>query len=137
MRSQVLLLFLLSLLWRALSQEIQYSISEELAKGSRVGNPAKDLRLSVQELPARKLRISAEEFFSMSADNGDLLVSSRIDREKICVRKSECALEFETVAENPMTIFHVSVAVQDINNNAPSFIAKGIDLEICESALPG
>ncbi|KAM9103941.1 protocadherin gamma-B1-like [Megaptera novaeangliae] len=137
MRSQVLLLFLLSLLWRALSQEIQYSISKELAKGSRVGNPAKDLRLSVQELPARKLRISAEEFFSMSAENGDLLVSGRIDREKICMRKSECALEFETVAENPMTIFHVSVVIQDVNDNAPSFIAKGIDLEICESALPG
>ncbi|XP_016061077.1 PREDICTED: protocadherin gamma-B1 isoform X16 [Miniopterus natalensis] len=137
MKSQVLFLFSLSLLCGAISQQIQYVIPEELAKGSRVGSLAKDLRLSVQEMSARKLRVSAEEFFSVSAESGDLLVSGRIDREKICGRKSECALEFEMVAENPMHVFHVIVAIQDINDNAPRFIAKGIDLEICESALPG
>ncbi|XP_066128869.1 protocadherin gamma-B1 isoform X19 [Saccopteryx bilineata] len=137
MKSQVLFLFLLALLCGAISQQIQYVIPEELAKGSRVGNLAKDLRLSVQELPARKLRVSAEEFFNVSVENGDLLVNGRIDREKICGRKSECALEFEIVAENPMNVFHVIVALQDINDNAPRFIAKGIDLEICESAIPG
>ncbi|XP_059554660.1 protocadherin gamma-B1 isoform X17 [Myotis daubentonii] len=137
MKSQVRFLFLLSLLCGAISQQIQYVIPEELAKGSRVGNLAKDLRLSVQDLPARKPRVSAEEFFNVSAENGDLLVSGRIDREKICGRKSECALEFEMVAENPMNVFHVIVAIQDINDNAPRFLAKGIDLEICESAIPG
>ncbi|XP_036097485.1 protocadherin gamma-B1 isoform X10 [Molossus molossus] len=137
MTSQVLFLFLLSLLCGAISQQVQYAIPEELAKGSRVGNLAKDLRLSVQELPARKLRVNAEEFFNVSAESGDLLVSGRIDREKICGRRSECALEFEMVAENPMNVFHVTVAIQDINDNAPRFMAKSIDLEICESALPG
>ncbi|KAF6082397.1 hypothetical protein HJG60_014644 [Phyllostomus discolor] len=137
MKRQVLFLFLLSLLCGAISQQIQYMIPEELAKGSRVGNLAKDLRLSVQELPARKLRVSAEEFFNVNMESGDLLVSGRIDREKICGRKSKCALEFEVVAENPMNVFHVIVAIQDINDNVPHFIAKGIDLEICESALPG
>uniref|UniRef100_A0A8C3WFG7 Protocadherin gamma subfamily B, 1 n=1 Tax=Catagonus wagneri TaxID=51154 RepID=A0A8C3WFG7_9CETA len=137
MKSQVSFLFLLSLLCGAISQQIHYSIPEELAKGSRVGNLAKDLRLSVQELPTRKLRISAEDFFNVSAENGDLLVNGRIDREQICGRKLECALEFEMVAENPMAVFHVSVAIRDINDNAPQFVAKGIDLEICESALPG
>ncbi|XP_007647026.1 protocadherin gamma-B1-like isoform X1 [Cricetulus griseus] len=137
MANQVLLHFLVPLFCGAISQPIHYSIPEELAKGSPVGNLAQDLGLSVQELPARKLRVSAEDYFSVSAESGDLLVSGRIDREKICGRKSECALEFESVTENPMNIFHVTVAIQDINDNAPHFFGKSIELEICESALPG
>uniref|UniRef100_G1U2P3 Protocadherin gamma subfamily B, 1 n=1 Tax=Oryctolagus cuniculus TaxID=9986 RepID=G1U2P3_RABIT len=137
MKSQVLFLFLLSLFGGVISQQIHYSIPEELAKGSRVGNLAKDLGFSVRELPARKLRVSAEDYFSVSAESGDLLVSGRIDREKICGQKSECTLEFELVTENPMNIFHVTVAIQDVNDNAPRFLTKDIDLEICESALPG
>lgn len=137
MENQVLLHFLVPLFCGALSQPIHYSIPEELAKGSLVGSLAKDLGLSIQELPARKLRVSAEDYFSVSAESGDLLVSGRIDREKICGRKSECALEFESVTENPMNIFHVTVAIQDINDNAPHFFGKSIELEICESALAG
>ncbi|XP_006866305.1 PREDICTED: uncharacterized protein LOC102841996 [Chrysochloris asiatica] len=137
-KRQVLLSFLLSLFCGAISQQIRYTIPEEMAKGSLVGNLAKDLGLRIQELPTRKLRVSAEEdCFNISAESGNLLVSDRIDREKICGRKSECALEFEAIAENPMNIFHIVVAIQDINDNAPRFIAKSIDLEICESALPG
>ncbi|XP_063088330.1 protocadherin gamma-B1 isoform X16 [Cavia porcellus] len=137
MKNQVLFPFLFSLFCLAISQPIFYSIPEELAKGSRVGNLAKDLGLSVQELPARKLGVSAEDYFNVSLESGDLLVCGRIDREKICGGKSECALEFESVTENPMNIFHVIVVIQDINDNAPHFIAKSIELEICESALPG
>ncbi|XP_028633783.1 protocadherin gamma-B1-like [Grammomys surdaster] len=137
MANQVLLHFLVPLFCGALSQPIHYSIPEELAKGSLVGNLAKDLGFSIQELPARKLRVSAEDYFSVRAESGDLLVSGRIDREKICGRKSECALEFESVTENPMNIFHVTVAIQDINDNAPHFFGKSIELEICESALAG
>lgn len=136
MKSQALFLFLLSLLCTVISQQIQYEIPEELARGSRMGNLTKDLRLNVQEFPARKLWVSAEDFFNVSAERGDLLVSSRIDRE-IYGRKSERALEFEIVAENPMNVFHVIVAIQDIKDNAPYFIAKDINLEICELASPG
>ncbi|KAL0616002.1 Protocadherin gamma-B1 [Plecturocebus cupreus] len=137
MKSQVPFPFLLSLFCGAISQQIRYTIPEELAKGSWVGNLAKDLGLSIQELPARKLRVSAEDYFNVSLESWDLLVNSRIDREKICRRKLECAPEVKMVAENPMNVFHLVVIIQDINDNASHFVTKGIDLEICESALPG
>lgn len=36
-----------------------------------------------------------------------------------------------------MNVLHMIVTIQDINDNAPYFIAKDINLEICESASPG
>ncbi|XP_077902904.1 protocadherin gamma-B2 isoform X6 [Ictidomys tridecemlineatus] len=135
---QVLLPFLLSLFCRALPDQIHYSIPEELDKNTVVGNLAKDLGLSVQDLPARKLRISAEkEYFTLNPLSGDLTVRDRIDREQICGKQPQCILDFDTVAENPFNIYHVAVIVQDINDNTPLFKQSKIDLKIVESTKPG
>ncbi|XP_074169781.1 protocadherin gamma-B2 isoform X7 [Rhinolophus sinicus] len=135
---QVLLPFLLSLFRGALPDQIRYSVPEELAKNSVVGNLAKDLGLSVRDVRARKLRVSAEkEYFTVNPESGDLLVSDRIDREQICGKKPLCILDFDTIAENPLSIFHVAVTVQDINDNVPLFKQRKIDLKIGESMKPG
>ncbi|XP_032003995.1 protocadherin gamma-B2-like, partial [Hylobates moloch] len=135
---QVLLPFLLSLFPGALPDQISYSIPEELAKNSVVGNLAKDLGLSVRDLPARKLRVSAEkEYFTVNPESGDLLVSDRIDREQICGKQPLCVLDFDTVAENPLNIFYIAVIVQDINDNTPLFKQTKINLKIGESTKPG
>ncbi|XP_021572411.1 protocadherin gamma-B2-like [Carlito syrichta] len=135
---QVLLPFLMSLFRGALPDQIRYSVPEELAKNSVVGSLAKDLGLGVRDLPSRKLRVSAEKaYFTVNPESGDLLVGDRIDREQICGKQPLCVLDFDTVAENPLNIFHVAVIVHDINDNAPLFKQSKTDLKIGESTQPG
>ncbi|XP_012360264.2 protocadherin gamma-B3 isoform X17 [Nomascus leucogenys] len=135
---RMLFLFLLSLLGQALSEPIRYAIPEELDRGSLVGNVAKDLGFGVGDLPTRNLRVIAEKkFFTVSPENGNLLVSDRIDREEICGKKSTCVLEFEMVAEKPLNFFHITVLIQDINDNPPTFSQNITELEISELALTG
>ncbi|DAA27385.1 TPA: protocadherin gamma subfamily B, 5-like [Bos taurus] len=137
-RRPVLFPFLLSLFCLALSEQIHYRIPEEMPEGSVVGNLAKDLRLSVHELPTRKLRVSSEKpYFAVSAESGELLVSSRLDREQICGKKSACALEFEVVAENPLNFYHVNVEIEDVNDHTPKFSQNSFELQISESTPPG
>ncbi|KAL6048598.1 hypothetical protein STEG23_002283 [Scotinomys teguina] len=134
----MLLPFLLSLFCPVLSEQIRYKIPEEMPTGSVVGNLAKDLGFSVQELPTRKLRISSEKpYFSVSATSGELLVSSRLDREQICGKKPVCVLEFEAVAEHPLNFYHVNVELEDINDHIPKFMHTSFELQISESTKPG
>ncbi|GAB1301650.1 Protocadherin gamma B7 [Apodemus speciosus] len=137
-RPQVLFTLLLPLFCPALGQPVRYSIPEELDRGSVVGNLAKDLGLSVLEVSARKLRVSAEKLhFSVDSESGDLLVKDRIDREQICKGRRRCELQLEAVLENPLNIFHVVVEIEDVNDHAPQFPKDEINLEISESVSPG
>ncbi|NXM41018.1 PCDGH protein, partial [Gymnorhina tibicen] len=129
---------LLCLWWRAAAERVRYAIAEELGRGSLVGPLARDLGLSADELPARKLRLSEEkQYFTVNEENGNLYVNERLDREEMCGESASCSVSFEALVHNPLNIFHVEVSVEDVNDNAPAFRKAVLELDIGELIPPG
>ncbi|NWZ17369.1 PCDGH protein, partial [Agelaius phoeniceus] len=133
-----LLLLLLCVWCRAAAERLRYAIPEELGRGSLVGPLARDLGLSADELPARKLRLSEEkQYFTVNEENGNLYVNERLDREEMCGASVRCSVSFEVLVHNPLNIFHVEVGIEDVNDNSPVFSKAVLDLEIGEWTVPG
>ncbi|NXD59862.1 PCDGH protein, partial [Corvus moneduloides] len=130
---------LLLCVWcRAAAERVRYSIAEELGRGSLVGPLARDLGLSADELPARKLRLGEEkQYFTVSEENGNLYVNERLDREEMCGESASCSVSFEALVHNPLNVFHVEVSIEDVNDNSPAFSKAALDLEIGEWVSPG
>ncbi|XP_063024551.1 protocadherin gamma-B5-like isoform X3 [Melospiza melodia melodia] len=132
------LLLLLCVWCRAAAERVRYAIAEELGRGSLVGPLARDLGLSADELPARKLRLSEEkQYFTVNEENGNLYVNERLDREEMCGESATCSVSFEALVHNPLNIFHVEVAIEDVNDHSPVFSKTVLDLEIGEWIPPG
>ncbi|XP_041444733.1 protocadherin gamma-B1 isoform X23 [Xenopus laevis] len=139
-RWQVIFSFLFSCLCHSVSAQLQYSIFEEMQKGSLIGNLANDIELNVKEIAVRKFRIVSrlsDKYFRVNVGNGNLNVADRIDREALCGAREECFLTFDVVIENPLNIFHVRIDIKDINDNPPRFVNEKIEFEISESTSAG
>ncbi|KAK9403756.1 protocadherin Fat 4-like [Crotalus adamanteus] len=110
------------------SEHVRYSIPEEMGKGSVVGNLAKDLKLSPAEVGNRNLHILSlgkKQYFSINAENGNLYVKDRIDREEICGETAVCPISFEVKT--------ISLEISDINDNAPAFEKSSYAVYVAEN----
>ncbi|XP_017654282.1 protocadherin gamma-A12 isoform X8 [Nannospalax galili] len=131
---------LLKILWEAGSTQIHYSVSEELEKGSRVGNISKDLGLQPRELAEGRVRIVSRgraQLFSLNPRSGSLVTTGRIDREELCVGFIKCQLNLEILMEDKGKIYGVEVEVRDINDNAPFFRESELEIKVSEHAATG
>ncbi|XP_058646308.1 protocadherin gamma-A2-like isoform X44 [Onychostoma macrolepis] len=132
-------LFSVALLHSARGQ-VSYSIPEEMAKGSTVGNIAQDLGLDLQRLKSGKARIytgDSTEYIGLNKETGLLFIKEKMDRESLCAKTTPCALHFQLILENPMELYTITVEITDINDNSPTFQKKRIEFEISESAVTG
>ncbi|XP_078145204.1 protocadherin gamma-A2 isoform X5 [Centroberyx gerrardi] len=139
MRRQVLL-FISVLSLSSVFGQVSYSIPEEMATGSVVGNTAQDLGLDVKRLKSGKARVysgDSREYIELNNERGVLLIKERIDREALCGETTPCALHFQIILENPMEFYSVTVEITDINDNPPSFEKGEIKFKISESAVVG
>ncbi|XP_029021040.1 protocadherin gamma-C5-like [Betta splendens] len=128
------------LLWNITYGQTRYSIPEELKQGSVVGNPAKDLGLGLSDIIHRKLRVASEageQYFTVDAGKGELVVNDRIDREALCGQGVSCVLPLQVVMENPLQSYRIEVEIRDINDNSPGFLTDELNLKIPESVALG
>ncbi|KAM8732214.1 protocadherin alpha-8-like isoform 7-T7 [Acanthopagrus schlegelii] len=120
--------------------QISYSISEEVDKGTAVGNLAKDLNLSVQQLQSTGLQLTSgynKRYFDINHESGVLFVNERIDREELCSNTVKCTLNIEAVLSNPRSLHRIEVVINDINDNAPSFLEETTTIDMSESSYVG
>nr|XP_033489289.1 protocadherin gamma-A5-like isoform X11 [Epinephelus lanceolatus] len=131
---------LLFCLVAAVSGQIRYSIPEEMRKGLFVGDVAKDLGLDVKRLVSGRARLVIDDdnqYVALNQNKGHIVVNERIDREKLCAKKSPCSFSLEIVLEDPLELFSITIEIQDVNDHAPAFPKKEINLEISESTPTG
>nr|XP_060630213.1 protocadherin gamma-A6-like isoform X26 [Anolis sagrei ordinatus] len=133
--------FLMLCVWEIVSAQIHYSISEEMQKGSFVGNIAKDLGMDGNRLSDHELRILTRtgmiQYFALNYNNGHLQTSERIDREEICERAEKCIINFQVIAESKRKLHRVEVEITDINDNAPQFSPSEQEVKIIEISTSG
>ncbi|XP_029917160.1 protocadherin alpha-13-like isoform X5 [Myripristis murdjan] len=120
--------------------QISYSVLEEVDKGTVVGNLAKDLNVSVQELEIRNLNIVStysKKYFDADFKTGVLSVNERIDREELCPNTIKCTLNLEAILSNPVVLHRIEVVIVDINDNGPTFPERSYSLNISELSPTG
>ncbi|KAM8764465.1 protocadherin gamma-A2-like [Rhynchonycteris naso] len=139
-RRLVLLCLLSAALWEAGVGQMRYSVSEEIDKGSFVGNLSKDLGLEPLMLAERRVRIVSRgrtQLFALNPRSGSLVTAGRIDREELCAQSTRCLVNFNILLEDRLTIYSVEVEITDINDNAPRFGVEELELKISETTTPG
>uniref|UniRef100_A0A3P8V6U4 Cadherin domain-containing protein n=1 Tax=Cynoglossus semilaevis TaxID=244447 RepID=A0A3P8V6U4_CYNSE len=120
--------------------QISYSVSEEVDKGTVVGNIAKDLNVNVRDLQTRNFNMVSgysKKYFEANVKTGDVYVNERIDREELCPSAVKCTLNFEAILNNPMVLRRIEVVIVDINDNAPTFVEDSHSLNISEFSPTG
>lgn len=122
-------------------------MEEEQEVGMFVGNVRQDTNLAslynadvMHKLQFRFLRQHQQQLpFSVDVETGVITTSGRVDRDAICPGAETCDVKLD-VAVQPAQYFRVirvTIAILDINDNAPHFADADVHFEILESAAVG
>ncbi|XP_050835802.1 protocadherin gamma-B5-like [Serinus canaria] len=138
----LLLLLLLGVWGRAAAERVRYAIPEELGRGSLVGPLARDLGLSADELPARKLRLSEEKQYFTVKESQDGRKSAELVLRHSLDRESEPSLRLTLTAldggDPPRTgAAQLWINVTDANDNPPVFAQDRYRVSLREDTPPG
>ena len=128
--------------------DLVYTIPEEQAPGSPVGDLARDTDLeqyvSADSLSTLRYSFLAGEqahtrLFRLDEATGRLTTAraGSVDREQVCPYSALCTLPLQVAIQSTLNQFFkkvsVDINVTDVNDNAPTFPAKSTEVVISES----
>lgn len=140
-----LALLLLALVQGASGKTLKYKVYEEQKVGTVIARLKEDVSAVLPKLPSslsfrfRVMQLGGTPLLAVREDDGQISIGTRIDREKLCEKNSNCSIEFDvvTLPTEYLQLFHVEVEVLDINDNSPHFARAIVPIEISESASVG
>ena len=132
-----------------IKKELVYNVKEELQGPSvALGSIAVDSRLSSKYEPSVLRTFSyhvledhalGSDLFSVDERSSILRTTSRIDRDALCLKHSECTVTLN-VEIRPLeysTVIKVIIHILDDNDHAPMFPEFEMPLHIAENSEPG
>ncbi|KAL2077315.1 hypothetical protein ACEWY4_026819 [Coilia grayii] len=132
--------FVFSIIHHVCEGDVRYSVPEEMQRGSVVGKLTQDLGIDAKSLSARRPRLDFEgskHYCDLNSQTGELTVNERMDRGVMCGQRLSCAVHFDLFLENPLEFHRITMDIQDINDNSPTFRNNVINLEVRESVVKG
>uniref|UniRef100_A0A1A7WPS9 Protocadherin 18b n=1 Tax=Iconisemion striatum TaxID=60296 RepID=A0A1A7WPS9_9TELE len=138
-------LLLAVLLHSTTAKTLKYKVYEEQRVGTIIGRLKEDVEGILSKLPSslsfrfRAMQRGSSPLLTVREEDGEISIGSKIDREKLCEKNSNCSIEFDvvTLPTEYLQLFHVEVEVLDINDNSPHFSRAIVPIEISESASVG
>ena len=129
---------------------LEYTIKEEEATQSFIGNIARDSQLYTKYTAEAFQRLRYDfmqndevtQKFTIDKVTSTLKNSQRLDRESLCLSKKQCVLSLDvgvyllnanTSLPNMEAILRVKITVEDINDHAPQFPNPTVTLMVPES----
>ncbi|XP_047441578.1 protocadherin-18b isoform X2 [Mugil cephalus] len=139
------LLLFVALIHGTTGKTLKYKVYEEQKVGTVIARLKEDVAGILSKLPSsltfrfRAMQRGSTSFLTVREEDGEIAIATKIDREKLCEKNSNCSIEFDvvTLPTEYLQLFHVEVEVLDINDNSPHFSRAIVPIEISESASVG
>ncbi|KAH9502683.1 Protocadherin-10 [Bulinus truncatus] len=128
---------------------VEFTLEEERNVGTVVGSLGDDrvLPLGLDATVRGSLGynllpvIARSNLFTVDERTGQIVSKARIDRETLCSTDKQCDLDIQVAVQSTVSQFFkkvkVTIKVQDINDNLPTFPRATTTLNILESATVG